>query len=265
MKRLAALVLLGATLPAVAGSDAPYCVYGNAPPSCFYYTLTTCRYAARGSGGMCAPNNQSSNAETVRPRQTAPQQGTSVLELMKHVQESGEAGRRAGMEQRQNNQQTMQAQGAQADAALRFNQAAALNQAQSETYLKLASAAAGAVTLPNGTIYRVLEAGNGPTPAATSDVSLEVDGPFPWGNRPVEAKPPSNNNLRVNEIQIRAISDVLTRMPEGSRWQIILPSNLAFGSDPASPFPPNVAVEFGVRLKQVQCERTPPPRAACIN
>jgi peptidylprolyl isomerase len=49
-----------------------------------------------------------------------------------------------------------------------------------------------------------------------------------------------------------AIREVLTQMPAGSKWEVTLPSDKAFGADPRSPFPPNVAVVFEVKLVSVK-------------
>jgi peptidylprolyl isomerase len=49
-----------------------------------------------------------------------------------------------------------------------------------------------------------------------------------------------------------AIREVLMQMPAGSKWEIALPPEKAFGADPRSPFPPNVAVVFQVKLVSVK-------------
>jgi FKBP-type peptidyl-prolyl cis-trans isomerase len=41
-------------------------------------------------------------------------------------------------------------------------------------------------------------------------------------------------------------------MPQGSKWEIVLPPEKAFGNDPRSPFPPNVAVQFEIKLVSVK-------------
>ena len=49
-----------------------------------------------------------------------------------------------------------------------------------------------------------------------------------------------------------AIRDALLQMPQGSKWEITLSPEKAFGADPRSPFPPNVAVVFEVKLVSVK-------------
>ena len=100
-----AAALLTTAAPSMAG-DAPFCVYSYGPPQCFYYSVDTCRSAARASNGMCAPNNQPQQSQTqfqqpppAQIQQYRPQ--TSITDLMKHMQDAGDAGRREGMERRE--------------------------------------------------------------------------------------------------------------------------------------------------------------------
>ena len=46
--------------------------------------------------------------------------------------------------------------------------------------------------------------------------------------------------------------EALPQMPAGSNWEVALPPDKAFGADPRSPFPPNVAVVFEVKLVSVK-------------
>ena len=130
----------------------------------------------------------------------------------------------------------------QAKAKAAFDKAAAENKAKS-----------GVKSLADGVQYRVIETGNGAKPTPASTVELEVAGPYPWGQRPTPA--PAAQKMpatKVSEIEMPAIRQVLAMMPQGSRWEITLPPEKAFGSDPRSPFPPNVAVVFEVKLLSVK-------------
>ena len=46
--------------------------------------------------------------------------------------------------------------------------------------------------------------------------------------------------------------EALLQMPAGSKWEITLPPDKAYGADPRTPFPPNVAVQFEVKLVSVK-------------
>jgi peptidylprolyl isomerase len=134
-----------------------------------------------------------------------------------------------------------------------FDKSAAENKTRSDSFLAQNKAAAGVKTLAGGVQYKVLEVGNGPKPTLASTVELEVSGPYPWGQRPTPAQPAQKMaGTKLSEIEMPAIRETLVQMPQGSKWQITLPPEKAFGADPRSPFPPNVAVVFDVKLVSVK-------------
>ena len=144
--------------------------------------------------------------------------------------------------------QQAKAQAAQAE----FNKMAGENRTKSTQYLNQFKTQAGVKTLPGGVMYRVLEHGTGRKPAMTNTVSLQVLGPLPMGMRPKEAVQPQSPTVKVSEIEMQAMRDVITQMPMGSKWEVVLPPEKAFGADPRSGFPPNVAVAFEIKLVNVQ-------------
>ena len=101
--------------------------------------------------------------------------------------------------------------------------------------------------------YRVIEAGTGAKPSQANTVQLEVAGPYPWGERPTQARPAQPiPAMKVSEIEMPAMREVLLQMPAGSKWEVTLPSDKAYGADPRTPFPPNVAVQFEIKLVSVK-------------
>jgi peptidylprolyl isomerase len=100
--------------------------------------------------------------------------------------------------------------------------------------------------------YRVIEAGTGAKPTLANTVSLEVAGPFPYGERPAQLPPPNKPELKLSAIQMPAMREVLQQMPAGSKWEVTLPPAQAYGADPRTPFPPNVAVVFEIKLVAVK-------------
>jgi peptidylprolyl isomerase len=141
----------------------------------------------------------------------------------------------------------------QAKAKAAFDKAAAENKTKSDSFIAQNKAKAGVKVLPSGVQYRVMEAGSGAKPTQASTVELEVAGPYPWGQHPTPAQPAQTMpGTKVSEIEMPAIREVLTQMPAGSKWEVTLPSDKAFGADPRSPFPPNVAVVFEVKLVSVK-------------
>jgi peptidylprolyl isomerase len=45
---------------------------------------------------------------------------------------------------------------------------------------------------------------------------------------------------------------VLQQMPAGSKWEVTLPADKYMAADPRSGFPPNVAVQFEIKLVSVK-------------
>ena len=141
----------------------------------------------------------------------------------------------------------------QAKAKAAFDKAAAENKTRSTSFMAQNKAKAGVKSLADGVQYRIIEVGNGAKPNPASTVELEVAGPYPWGQRPTQAQPAQKMPAtKVSEIEMPAIREVLAMMPQGSKWEITLPPEKAFGNDPRSPFPPNVAVVFEVKVVSVK-------------
>ena len=140
-----------------------------------------------------------------------------------------------------------------AKAKAEFDRAAAQNKTKSDGFVAQNKAKAGVKALPSGVQYRVIETGTGAKPTMANAVQLEVAGPFPWGERPQQARPAQQiPSVKLSEIEMPAMREVLQQMPAGSKWEVTLPADKAYGADPRSGFPPNVAVQFEVKLVSVK-------------
>ena len=137
-------------------------------------------------------------------------------------------------------------------ARAQYEKAAADNKTRSDSFLAENRAKAGVQTLAGGVQYRVIEAGRGAKPTTGSSVALEVAGPFPYGQRPAEVRVQNVPEIKMADVELQAMRDVLLQMPVGSKWEITLPADKAFGADPRLPFPPNVAVQFEVKLVSIK-------------
>ena len=108
-------------------------------------------------------------------------------------------------------------------------------------------------TLPSGAPYNVLTTRTGAKPTMASTVQLQVAGPFPWGQRPAQPQPPQTMPaMKLSAVEMPSMRDALLQMPAGSKWEIALPADKAYGADPRTGFPPNVAVVFEVTLVSVK-------------
>ena len=141
----------------------------------------------------------------------------------------------------------------QAKAKAAWDKAASENKTKSDTFLTQNKAKSGVKSLPSGVQYRVVENGTGTKPTQTNTVQLEVAGPYAWGERPQQARAAQNiQAIKVSEIEMPAMREALLQMPAGSKWEITLPPDKAYGADPRTPVPPNVAVQFEVKLVSVK-------------
>jgi peptidylprolyl isomerase len=140
-----------------------------------------------------------------------------------------------------------------AQAKAEWDKMAADNKSKSDQFLASNKGKAGVKTLPSGVQYRIVEVGTGAKPTQASTVQIEWLGPFPLGQRPAQLpaaqKIPS---VKVSEIEMAGMRDVILQMPAGSKWEVTLPADKAFGADPRTGFPPNVAVQFDIKLVSVK-------------
>ncbi|MBR4650912.1 MAG: FKBP-type peptidyl-prolyl cis-trans isomerase [Prevotella sp.] len=102
---------------------------------------------------------------------------------------------------------------------------------QNEDFLAKNSKAEGVVTLPSGVQYKVITEGKGAVPADTSLVSVNytgkiIDGTvFDTNMRDENSKPAE---FRCNQV-IKGWTEILTKMQVGSKWEVYIPQELAYG------------------------------------
>ncbi len=143
-------------------------------------------------------------------------------------------------------------QGRAQAAKAEYEKAAAENKTKSDQFMAQNKAKAGVQTLPSGVQYRVIEAGKGAKPTQASTVQLQVGGPFPWGERGQNAEARTMPEIKVSEVEMPAMREVLLQMPAGSKWEVTLPAAQAYGADPRTGVPPNMAVQFEIKLLSVK-------------
>ncbi len=106
----------------------------------------------------------------------------------------------------------------------------------------------GVNALPNGVLYRVLKAGDGPKPTENDSVVVNYRGSLIDGTEfdaSLEGKPAT---LRMNQT-IMGWREALKQMPVGSKWQIAIPHLLAYGDrGVGETIGPNETLVFEVEL-----------------
>lgn len=110
----------------------------------------------------------------------------------------------------------------------------------------------GVITTASGLQYEILVEGNGPKPLATDQVKVHYTGRLLDGtvfDSSVERGEPAT--FGVTQV-IPGWVEALQLMPEGSKWRLHIPSNLAYGPQGApGVIGPNSTLIFDVELLQV--------------
>ena len=105
------------------------------------------------------------------------------------------------------------------------------------------------ITLPSGLQYKELVKGNGEVPKATDKVLVNYEGRLidgtvfdaskKHGDKPAEFKPSQ---------VIKGWTEALTMMPVGSKWELYIPYELAYGDRNTGSIKPYSAIIFSVEL-----------------
>ncbi|UYZ64213.1 FKBP-type peptidyl-prolyl cis-trans isomerase [Hymenobacter weizhouensis] len=126
------------------------------------------------------------------------------------------------------------------------------NRAEGEAFLKENAGKPGVQTLPSGLQYEVLKEGNGRKPGPGSSVTTHYHGTLINGtvfDSSYQRGQPAT--FGVNQV-IAGWTEALQLMPEGSKWRLYIPSELAYGKRGAGrDIGPDSALIFDVELLKV--------------
>src|SRR6202522_1573871 len=127
------------------------------------------------------------------------------------------------------------------------------NKKEGDTFLASNKSKDGVVALPSGLQYKVLKAGTGPKPTANDSVVCNYRGTLINGtefdssyNRGQPATFPVSG-------VIKGWTEALQLMPVGSKWQLFVPSDLAYGERGAgADIGPGSTLIFEVELMSIE-------------
>jgi len=133
------------------------------------------------------------------------------------------------------------------------------NKKEGDEFLAANKIKQGVVTLPSGLQYKILQEGTGPKPAADDTVTVNYRGTLVNGTEfDSSFKRGQPASFPVGGI-IKGWNEGLQLMPAGSKWQLFIPPDLAYGPRGAGPtIGPNSTLVFEIELLSVQ----PKPAAA---
>lgn len=141
---------------------------------------------------------------------------------------------------------------AQQDAAMKA--AAEPNKKEGEAFLAANKTKEGVVTLPSGLQYKIMNQGTGPKPGPTDTVICNYRGTLLNGTEfDSSYKRGEPLAFQLNRV-IRGWGEALQLMPVGSKWQLFIPSDLAYGEQgtPDGAIGPNSTLIFEVELVSIQ-------------
>jgi FKBP-type peptidyl-prolyl cis-trans isomerase FklB len=126
------------------------------------------------------------------------------------------------------------------------------NKAEGQEFLAKNKTAEGVVTLASGLQYKILKAGEGKKPVLDSTVVCHYRGTLLNGTE-------FDSSYKRNEPAtfpvkgvIKGWTEALQLMPVGSKWQLFIPSDLAYGERGAGQISPNAMLIFEVELLSIQ-------------
>ncbi len=126
------------------------------------------------------------------------------------------------------------------------------NEEEAKKFLEENKSKEGVVTLPSGLQYKVIKEGNGPKPKETDNVTVHYMGTLLDGTKFDSSYDRGEPvTFPLNRV-IKGWTEALQLMPVGSKWEIFIPPNLAYGKDGNQRIPPNALLKFEVELLEIK-------------
>lgn len=127
-----------------------------------------------------------------------------------------------------------------------------INRKAGEAFLAANKAKEGVTTLPDGLQYKVLKEGTGPKPTASDTVTVNYRGTLINGKEfDSSYKRGQPASFPVGGV-IKGWTEALQLMPVGSKWELYIPPDLAYGDNPPDPsIGPGDTLVFEVELLSI--------------
>ena len=132
------------------------------------------------------------------------------------------------------------------------------NKAAGEKFLEENKAKEGVVTTESGLQYKVITEGKGQVPTDVDRVKVHYKGTLIDGtefdssySRKDKDGNPQPSTFRANQV-IKGWTEALTMMPIGSKWELYIPQELAYGSQDTGTIPPFSTLIFEVELLSIE-------------
>ena len=128
-----------------------------------------------------------------------------------------------------------------------------VNKAKGDAFLAANKAKDAVVTLPSGLQYKIISPGTGPKPTLSDSVVCNYRGTLIDGTEfDASSKHGGPATFPVGQV-IKGWTEALQLMPVGSKWQLYIPSDLAYGSRGAGgDIGPNSTLIFDIELLSIK-------------
>jgi FKBP-type peptidyl-prolyl cis-trans isomerase FklB len=132
----------------------------------------------------------------------------------------------------------------------------AANKKDGDAFLAANKGKDGVVTLPSGLQYKILKQGNGPKPTANDTVECNYRGTLIDGKEfDASSKHGGPASFPVGGV-IKGWTEALQLMPVGSKWQLFVPADLAYGDRGAgADIGPDATLIFEVELLSIKNDK----------
>jgi len=133
------------------------------------------------------------------------------------------------------------------------SQVADKNKAKGEAFLAANKTAPGVKVLPSGVQYKVIKAGSGKSPTNENSVVAHYRGTLVDGTEfDSSIKRGQPATFPVTGV-IKGWQEILPKMKIGDKWEVYIPSELAYGVRGQGPIiGPNAALIFEIELLEIQ-------------
>jgi UDP-GlcNAc:undecaprenyl-phosphate/decaprenyl-phosphate GlcNAc-1-phosphate transferase len=125
--------------------------------------------------------------------------------------------------------------------------AALENKKAGDAFLEENKKKEGVITLPSGLQYKILKAGEGKKPTLHDEVEVKYRGTFINGKE-FDSSSGESRTYKVSDV-VPGWKEALKLMGAGSKWQLVIPPELAYGERGKVPtIMPNATLVFEVEL-----------------
>ncbi len=145
--------------------------------------------------------------------------------------------------------------------AMEAKQISDANKQAGQQFLAANKSKPGVVALPSGLQYKIVKEGTGPKPTATDTVVCNYRGTLINGTEfDSSYKGGQPATFPVDKV-IKGWTEVLQLMPVGSKWEVYVPSDMAYGErSPGPEIGPNSMLIFEIDLLSIRDKNAAPAK-----